>query len=182
MAPTGVVLLLLWSGLGAVFALRPRGVAGGTQRRAPGAWLGVAGQFVAFALVWFPVLGQRKPMPQSVQWLGLAVGLASVALAWAALRHLREQWAVQARLLEGHTLITSGPYALMRHPIYTAMLGMLVATGCVLSTGAQLLGGVLLYLLGTRLRTTFEERLLRQEFGETFDAYKRRVGWLLPGL
>jgi protein-S-isoprenylcysteine O-methyltransferase Ste14 len=77
-------------------------------------------------------------------------------------------------------LVTDGPYALVRHPIYTGMFGMLLATGLAVSRWHFLLAGAGLYWLGTVIRTRVEERLLRSAFGAAYDDYARRVPALIP--
>ena len=74
----------------------------------------------------------------------------------------------------------SGPYARMRHPIYTAMLIMLIATGVALSGPASLGIGLLLFALGTAQRIRIEEGLLRASFGQEFASYAARVPAVLP--
>ncbi len=68
----------------------------------------------------------------------------------------------------------------MRHPIYTAMLGLLLATGLAFSLPVGLGAGLLTFLAGTALRIRVEERLLRAIFGETYDAYARQVPAVVP--
>ena len=63
-----------------------------------------------------------------------ALALASGLFAVAAVRRLGAQWSFVARVTESHELITSGPYAIVRHPIYAAMLGLLIATGLTFGT------------------------------------------------
>ena len=58
---------------------------------------------------------------------------ASIVLAFWAVHALGKQWSLAARLVDGHELITAGPYAMVRHPIYTAMLGMLVGSAIAIS-------------------------------------------------
>ena len=142
--------------------------------------LGLALQAVAYAIVWSAMGAHATRPPVPVRWLGLAVNAGGAALAWAATRHLGKQWALQARVLDGHELVTSGPYAYVRHPIYTAMLLMMVGTALVVSTWEHLAVALPLFLAGTALRTRLEERLLRETFGERFEAYRRTAGWLLP--
>jgi protein-S-isoprenylcysteine O-methyltransferase Ste14 len=62
------------------------------------------------------------------------------------------------------------------------MFGMLIATGLILSQWAALVIGIAIFLVGTLIRVRSEERLLRDTFGGEFDAYKRRVPALIPGL
>jgi protein-S-isoprenylcysteine O-methyltransferase Ste14 len=97
-------------------------------------------------------------------------------------RTLGRQWAVQARLIEGHRLIVEGPYRWVRNPIYTGMFGMLIATGLAFAAWPMLLAGIVLYLVGFHIRVRAEEKLLAAEFGEEFQEYKRRVPALLPRL
>lgn len=120
-----------------------------------------------------------------VTWLlltGFAVALAlgSAWLGAAAIRTLGKQWSLQARITEDHDLITTGPYRFVRHPIYTAMLGLLLATGLAFSRPVGLGAGLLTFLAGTVLRIRVEERLLRATFGETYDAYARQVPAVVP--
>ncbi|MGI8890652.1 MAG: methyltransferase family protein, partial [Chthoniobacterales bacterium] len=68
----------------------------------------------------------------------------------------------------------------MRHPIYTGMLGILIADGLVLGTWYSLLMGLAIYWIGTALRTRREEALLRGVFGAAYDDYVRRVPPLVP--
>jgi Putative protein-S-isoprenylcysteine methyltransferase len=138
-------------------------------------------------MVWGPRRPDGTPIvPMSlVTWVlltGFAVGLAlgSAWLGAASIRTLGKQWSLQARITQDHDLITTGPYRFVRHPIYTAMLGLLLATGLALSRPLGLGAGLLTFLAGTALRIRVEERLLRATFGETYDAYARQVPAVVP--
>src|SRR5258708_18237857 len=122
----------------AVFALRKRPP---KQPEAKREWLSLLGIFLqmcAYFLVWFQPPG--RPFLPPVAVLSGSVGIAfsaftlvlaagSVWLIAAAVSTLGKHWAFAARLVEGHKLVTEGPYRFVRNPIYTRMLGMLVATG-----------------------------------------------------
>jgi protein-S-isoprenylcysteine O-methyltransferase Ste14 len=95
---------------------------------------------------------------------------------------LGKQWSLAARVLEGHDLITSGPYSVVRNPIYTGMFGMLLATGLAISHWIGLLIAVVIFSIGTAIRVHSEEKLLRAVFGEKFEAYSRRVPAVVPFL
>ena len=114
----------------------------------------------------------------------MAAGMAifSAWLAVAAIRELGQQWSLQARVLDNHKLITSGVYDLVRHPIYTAMLGMLIATGLVISHWIVLGAAILIFLAGTEVRTRLEEKLLAEAFGEQFEEWRSRVPKLIPSI
>ena len=151
------------------------------------AWAGFAPQASGFGLVW----SFRRPTGSALvdvglvgQWcITVAVAIAAFGAAgigtWA-IRALGRQFAVSARVVDGHELVTVGPYAHMRNPIYLALAGLLVATGLALSRGAPLLLGLVLYLAGTHLRARRKERLLKKAYGVGYETYARRVPRLLP--
>ena len=112
--------------------------------------------------------------------VGLA--LASELLVIAAVRTLGRQWAIAARLVEGHKLVTDGPYRFVRNPIYTGMFGLMLATGLAVSHWwAILLAGVP-FAIGTVIRVRSEEKLLRAAFGQEFEEYAKRVPAVVPGI
>jgi protein-S-isoprenylcysteine O-methyltransferase Ste14 len=106
----------------------------------------------------------------------------SVGLVAAAVRTLGKQWAVPARLVEGHKLITVGPYAYIRNPIYTGMLGMLIATGLAMEHWIATIAAIVIFAIGLLIRVRSEEKLLRAAFGQEFEDYARRVPAVVPGL
>src|ERR1035441_9877705 len=112
----------------------------------------------------------------------VAIAVTSVWLVNAAARRLGKQWALAARLVEGHNLIQDGPYRLLRNPIYVGMFGMLLATGLVLAQWFPLLIAIVLFIAGTSIRIRSEERVLREAFGSEFEEYARKVPALIPGI
>ncbi|MGB6775857.1 MAG: isoprenylcysteine carboxylmethyltransferase family protein [Terriglobales bacterium] len=157
-------------------------------------WTSLIGMFVqgaAYGFVWLDPLRWKtvspaKFEPQALEWtlavLAVAVAVASVWLVNSAARRLGKQWALAARLVEGHELVQDGPYRFVRNPIYTGMFGMLVATGLAAGRWVDLLIAIMLFVAGTYIRIRSEERLLRQAFGSEFDAYARNVPALIPGI
>jgi protein-S-isoprenylcysteine O-methyltransferase Ste14 len=144
-------------------------------------------QGVGFAFAWSGVGRMTAGVPLHENagvwtWAVIAcvLAVASGTFGVAAVHRLGRQWSFVARVSEGHELITSGPYAVVRHPIYTAMLGLLVATGMTFSSVPATLAGAGLYVIGTLLRTRIEERLLVDAFGERYLAYRRHVPALIP--
>ena len=177
-----------WIGFGIGFLLRRSGSANAaTERRGANVYPALFLQACGFAAVWtlrrqlFTHLVELGPVVEIATAL-LAILLASTSAVFgvAALRHLGRQWAVEARTVQEHHLVTTGPYSLVRHPIYTALYGLLLATALSVSTATGLVIGAVLYGAGTLLRTRIEDRLLRETFGATFDDYARRVPSLLP--
>jgi len=99
-----------------------------------------------------------------------------------AVRSLGKQWVLAARLLEGHKLVTEGPYNVVRNPIYTGMFGMLLATGFAVSHWLGLSIAIVIFAIGTFIRVRSEEKLLREAFGGEFDEYARKVPAVIPFL
>lgn len=159
------------------------------QNRA--AILGMILEGLGYFMVWFPPLQRGQFVPvvagsQAAEWclaiVAVAIAASSTWLVNAASRRLGKQWALAARLVEGHTLIQEGPYRFVRNPIYAGMFGMLLATGLVAVQWSALLLASLLFITGTYIRIRSEEGLLREAFGPDFEAYKRKVPALIPGI
>lgn len=79
----------------------------------------------------------------------------------------------------GHQLIRSGPYAYMRHPIYSGVLLGVAGTALVLGEWRGILAFTIL-LANYAVKADHEERLLTDEFGEEFEAHKKPTGFLIP--
>jgi protein-S-isoprenylcysteine O-methyltransferase Ste14 len=175
-----ICVLAAWVIMGLATVLRPRSPKASEVRRGSGWSLGFVLQVLSMGLVfaWRRPLADPPIWPISVSAIVLAA--ASVVLIVAAQRALGRQFAYQARLVESHQLITSGPYGLVRHPIYTGLLGLTLATALVISRWPAIPLFLAVYLAGTSIRTRSEERLLRAGLGAQYDDYARRVPSLLP--
>jgi protein-S-isoprenylcysteine O-methyltransferase Ste14 len=107
---------------------------------------------------------------------------ASVALfAWSA-RTMGRNWAIVARTRGEHELVTTGPFAFVRNPIYVAMFLFMLAVAMATRHEPALIATAPLFVIGTLIRTTIEERLLRTQFGPAYDAYAARVKRFIPGV
>jgi protein-S-isoprenylcysteine O-methyltransferase Ste14 len=115
-----------------------------------------------------------------ISFLTVAISTYSVWLLLSAVRYLGKQWQVRAGIVEHHQLITSGPYAIVRHPIYTGMLGMLMATGLAMTTFQVFVFASIIAIIGTLIRLQKEEILLHEQFGEKFERYAASVPTLFP--
>lgn len=127
---------------------------------------------IACAFIWLP----NTSVP------GAARAIASMILApvatifgWLAVRHLGKQLRILAGLYPDHELVRTGPYAIVRHPVYASLFLMMLATGLLFARWPMLVLGVVLYIVGTEIRIYAEEGLLRSRFGEEFEEYRRRV-------
>jgi protein-S-isoprenylcysteine O-methyltransferase Ste14 len=125
----------------------------------------------------------RQLWPQSIWlfWLGAAVTTAGLLFAVWARAHLGRNWSRSVTIKQDHELITSGPYAVVRHPIYTGILtgfvGMAMAIGQVRG-----LIVVALIFLAFWLKFRMEEQWMRSQFGETYAAYAHHTAALVPYL
>jgi protein-S-isoprenylcysteine O-methyltransferase Ste14 len=184
-------LIVCWWLFALTFWLRKRPPRAREAKRDWTSMIGLTLQSAAYFCVWFYPLQKRHFSPvtsesQAVEWgfaiLTTGIAVASVWLVNSAARRLGKQWALAARIVEGHTLIQDGPYRFVRNPIYTGMFGMLLATGLVLTQWVPLLVAIVLFALGTWVRVRSEERLLREAFGAEFEAYARHVPAVIPGI
>jgi protein-S-isoprenylcysteine O-methyltransferase Ste14 len=139
----------------------------------------------AFALLWLSIIPlpwlNKRFLPAGVWcfWTGAAVTAGGLLFSVWARRHLGTNWSQSVTLKEGHELITTGPYALVRHPIYTGLL--LGFLGCAVARAEWrgLLAVALVFaVLWRKLR--LEEKWMRAQFGAPYEAYSRRVAALVP--
>jgi protein-S-isoprenylcysteine O-methyltransferase Ste14 len=92
-------------------------------------------------------------------------------------------WAQRSAPGHGEGVVTTGAFAVVRHPMYAAFLAMLMATGLLASAPLRLAAGIALYLAGTELRVAAEEAGLTARFGREYEAYgKRTRSRYLPGI
>jgi protein-S-isoprenylcysteine O-methyltransferase Ste14 len=125
----------------------------------------------------------RQLWPSGIRpfWIGAAVTVVGLLFAVWARQHLGSNWSHAVTVKQGHELITTGPYALVRHPIYTGILTGFLGTAIALSQVRGVIGFVLIFLvLWAKLRT--EEEWMRSQFGETYATYTRQTAALLPYL
>jgi len=184
------IVIVCWIAFAATFLLRAKPPQTKDAVKAPRSWLGIALQGLDYLPVWTvqrrplfsPFVDNLHALNVALELIAAVLSISCLFLTITALRELGKQWSLEARLVEGHDLVTSGPYSLVRHPIYTAMLGKLIATGIVLSYWPVVVLAVVIFLVGTFIRTRFEERLLSDAFGETFADWKSRVPGLIPFL
>jgi protein-S-isoprenylcysteine O-methyltransferase Ste14 len=179
-----MALWLLWlaSWLGAAFwadsaAMRP----------AVGEQLGyravtIAGALLVFAgsqrfrygahKLWIPGEG--------IDWGLVAIVALGLLFTWWARLYLGRLWSSSVTKKADHRVVDSGPYAIVRHPIYTGLIAAVFATAGLLGAPIGIVGAVLM-TFGFWIKATLEERFLREQLGaDAYDSYRRRVPMLLP--
>jgi protein-S-isoprenylcysteine O-methyltransferase Ste14 len=121
------------------------------------------------------------PYEPWIGWLGAAMTLFGVAFAIWARIHIGRYWSASVALKSEHQLIRSGPYARIRHPIYTGMIVALAGTAIAVGRYAALLA-LAIYFVSFWIKARREEALLAGQFGAAFDEHRRSTGFLLPRL
>jgi len=112
-------------------------------------------------------------------YVGLGVTIAGLLFAVWARVHLGRNWSRSVTVKQDHELITSGPYGLVRHPIYTGILTGFLGTALAVDEVRGVLALVIIAVaLWIKLR--LEEEWMQSQFGETYAAYSSRVAALVP--
>lgn len=167
--------------------------ASGTKRTLsrPGGQL----EYRIFWLIGFLLLYASRPRPRGIEGItnslihvgtglaliGFVLAALGLALAFWARANLGTNWSGQITLKEGHTLVQSGPYAAVRHPIYTAILLMFIGSALAYGT----LGAFAAFpiaAVGFVLKAKQEEALMVKTFPDAYPAYREHTKMLVPGL
>ena len=186
-AVTLVVEGVCWLAFGAILIAGKRGASRAQIKQDAKSHLGFFLQGAAYVIclcfpraVFVPFAPASKVAEVVVGALACGIAIGSTWLCYAAARALGKQWALVARVVEGHELISEGPYAIVRNPIYLAMLGMLVAMGLAVSRWEAFVAAAIVFFAGTAIRIGTEERLLKEALGAKFEEYARRVPAFFP--
>lgn len=134
---------------------------------------------IGYSLLWQGRFWERHPQLWQIALAIVLFGLGSL-LSWTGSRALGRQWRIDAGLSPDHQLIMAGPYRFVRHPIYTSMLCVLLATGFVMTPPLLFLAALILFIVGTEIRVRIEDGLLASQFGDTYEEYRRRVPAYIP--
>jgi protein-S-isoprenylcysteine O-methyltransferase Ste14 len=119
------------------------------------------------------------PLPAWLRWVGFGFGLLSVAFwTWTQI-HLDTQWSAQLQLRKEHHLVTTGPYARIRHPLYSAMFGWAAALG-LLTANWIFVAMAVLSIAGTVARVPKEEQMMIEAFGDEYKSYMQHTGRFFP--
>jgi protein-S-isoprenylcysteine O-methyltransferase Ste14 len=153
----------------------------GRARQAPYNILTIIGVLLLFgsfhrrhAIIW--------PIGRNTAWSMVALAAIGFAFTWWARVHLGRMWSRWVVRKADHRIIQTGPYALVRHPIYTGISLAIVAAAVMAGNAFAYLGAALM-IFSFYLKAKLEERFLREELGaEAYDGYARRVPMLIPFL
>ncbi len=120
-------------------------------------------------------------IPAPLGWVLFAAALGGFLFCWWARLHLGSLWSSNVTRKAEHRIVDTGPYRLVRHPIYTGLLLSTLALAVDKGTPVALAGYAVLWF-GLWTKARLEERFLRAELGAAaYDAYSRRTPMLVPG-
>ena len=123
----------------------------------------------------------RFSLPAGLRRTGFVLGMLSVAFwTWTQVT-LDTQWSAQLQLTKDHSLVTTGPYARMRHPLYSAMFGWGVALA-LLTANWVFVGIAVLMVAGLVWRVPREEQMMLAAFGNEYKVYMQHTGRFFPRL
>lgn len=146
--------------------------------------VGIVLQGLGFGVAGFGPIDSSVPWsaPSSIVCSALFAGFggSAIAIFIAARRAMGKNWSVVARTRSDHELVRRGPFAVVRHPIYLALLLYLLSFGIAFGHFVQVAVALPLYTAGTLLRARIEERLLGAQFGEEHARYVREVPAFIP--
>jgi protein-S-isoprenylcysteine O-methyltransferase Ste14 len=131
-----------------------------------------------------PAHGYEGPLrlwylPYKTVWPTIGPIVVGIAFSWWARIWLGSLWSGPVTKKADHRVVDTGPYRVVRHPIYTGILLAIYATAALKGTMLAIAGAVLI-TLGLWMKARLEERFLREELGPDYETYRRHVPMLLP--
>lgn len=133
--------------------------------------------FDAFTRGWLTA----RVIPHTAPWVlfGAVLAVAGVLFCFWARAVLGRNWSGRVTIKENHELILRGPYAFVRHPIYTGLLASTLGTALVYGL-ARCFIGLLIFAFALWLKSQTEEQFMIQQFGDRYTQYRRRTRALVP--
>ena len=186
--PTLIAAFVLHRGYYVKYHTKPEGET--VKRREEGllskiaGLLGMAGFIAMLVYVINPVWLSFASLafPAWLRWAGVGIAILGFVLLQWAQTTLANSWSDQPRMMKEQTLITSGPYRTIRHPIYTAFILILGSTLFISSNWLIGLCWSGMVILEVFSRISFEESLMIEFFGEQYREYMKNTGRLFPRL
>ena len=142
----------------------------------------LAGAFLLFSAFRHPQYARERLWApgEAAGWALVAIALLGFAFTWWARIRLGRLWSSSITKKEDHHVVDTGPYAIVRHPIYTGIITAVFATAVLKGIAIGIIGAPLM-TFGFWIKARLEERFLREQLGpDAYDAYRRRVPMLIP--
>ncbi len=145
-------------------------------------WAVVATVLLSFRrLPWAPLNVRVIPRSFVLGNLGLLMTVGGIAFAIWARFYIGRNWSGRVTIKKDHELIRSGPYAIVRHPIYAGFLVALAGTTIAIGEIRAVLA-LAIIAIGLHFKARTEEKFMREQFGEEYARYERAVKSLIPGV
>jgi protein-S-isoprenylcysteine O-methyltransferase Ste14 len=174
-----IVLLLVWM----VAWLRTKQ----TQERAPFGPRLLYG--VPVTIAFYLLFGDNMPfawlesriIPRNIYIEAVVITLTALGIAFAiwARFYIGQNWSSAVTIKVDHKLIRTGPYAWVRHPIYSGLILAMIGTALARREPRGLIALVLL-CLGFQIKSRMEEKFMRKTFGPEYEDYSKSTGALIP--
>ncbi|MBL8531279.1 MAG: isoprenylcysteine carboxylmethyltransferase family protein [Hyphomonadaceae bacterium] len=184
LAPSSMITLA-WAGWGVSWIAASVWTRRTAARAGVAEWPSRVANFIGAVLVLAPThnfsLGPEWDVRDDVAWAMFGVIVAGIAFAWWARLHLGTLWSGSVTRKADPRNVDTGPYSIVRHPIYSGILASAFATAIVRGEAGALAGAALLSF-GIWMKARLEERFLSEELGPGYAAYRARVPMLVPFL
>jgi len=126
------------------------------------------------------ITGESAAVAQWRLWVACVLAPLGAGFALRGALALGRHFRAQAVVTSDHELITTGPYAVVRHPIYAGLLALVVSTGLVRNSWLRLAIAIAVYCAGTEVRVWAEEQILERRFPNQLAEYRKRVKAYIP--
>jgi protein-S-isoprenylcysteine O-methyltransferase Ste14 len=181
-----LIISALWVAWGLYWLISARSSKTTQRRESPASRLAhilpliVGGVLIAWRRMPWPLLAQRVwPVTFTSYCIGIALLAGGLLFSVWARVHIGRNWSGSVTVKEDHELIRSGPYALVRHPIYTGILLALIGTVLISGTPRALLG-LLIIIVSLVRKMDVEETFMRATFPGRYERYCAEVPALIP--
>jgi protein-S-isoprenylcysteine O-methyltransferase Ste14 len=136
---------------------------------------------VMMLMAYWPVQwGVLWTTSEAIGWSMFLLVVLGLAFTWTARLHLGPLWSSTAAPTEEHRIVDTGPYGIVRHPVYAGLLLAVIATA-IERGRIEAVAAAFVLIASLSLRAKLEERFLRRDLGdEAYGAYRARVPMLIP--
>jgi protein-S-isoprenylcysteine O-methyltransferase Ste14 len=136
---------------------------------------------VMMLMAYWPVRwGTLWTTSETIGWSMFLLVVLGLAFTWTARLHLGPLWSSTAAPTEEHRIVDTGPYGIVRHPVYAGLLLAVIATA-IERGRIEAVAAAFVLIASLSLRAKLEERFLRRDLGdEAYGAYRARVPMLIP--
>lgn len=146
-------------------------------------WIVILGWLLLFSPTFRPGFLRERfvPFGPEAAYTGFVLTAAGLGFALWARFTIGQNWGRLITVQEGHKLVRTGPYAIVRHPIYSGFMLATFGTAIAFGEVAGLVSTALV-VLGWGYKSRLEERYMIQQFGAEYEQYLRKVKALIPGV